>query len=289
MILNRKYFKKGSILIICYLFLFQNLYCEIDSISYNRLAILGASTVGAFTIGQVMQYDNYWSNRSDFHIMPWENEYKDALLADKLGHFYFTYALGKTYSKALQWTGLGEEKSVWIGSGVSLLHQSYVEINDGFSEGKIYLGFSRGDMIANILGASLPIFQYYNNELERIRPKISFHKSDNFDKNAYSFITHDYESTYHWLSLEIFDLLFGNSALDYFSLSIGHSVVDIDRLGSGHHALYLSIDLNWNKIRQLEFIKANTWLDSIIELLDKYKMPTFSLEISNQIKFYLFR
>lgn len=52
-----------------------------------------------------------------------------------------------------------------------------VEYHDGYSAGAPYLGFSRGDFIANILGAALPIAQEYVPSLDYVRFKFSFYRT----------------------------------------------------------------------------------------------------------------
>lgn len=261
-----------------------------DEINNYRLSGLIGTSLGAFTIGQIMQYESYWSDRTDFYIMTKELEYDDALLADKAGHFFFSYGLAKTYAKTLEWTGMSVKNSRWVGAAVSLTHQTYVEINDGFSEGEVYLGFSIGDQIANTIGAGLPVLQYYYPKFESVNFKISFIKSQSYYDNNYNVITHDYESTYHWMSINLFEWTRYRDDLfpGIFALAIGHSVKGLDRAGAGYHEFYLGLDINWKHLLRYDFVKNNYYLQLIIEVLDKYKFPLPTLKISPQITAYGF-
>ena len=81
--------------------------------------------------------------------MSWQNEYDDALMSDKFGHIYSTYTFAKLLGYAWQLTGLDTMTSAYIASLSAILAQTYVELQDGFSHGRTYLGFSRGDMLTN--------------------------------------------------------------------------------------------------------------------------------------------
>jgi hypothetical protein len=279
-----------KLFIVLFLFVTQLNASVPDSLNKNRLIGISSFSVATFAVSQAIQYEQFWENRSKFHIMPLENEYKDALLADKYGHFFASYAISKSYAKLLEWTGMSEESRVWVGAGVSLLNQTVVEINDGFSEGEVYLGFSFGDMLFNITGAGFPVLQYYYPILECINFKISFSKSDNFDRIGYDYMINDYESTYHWRSINPF-ILFGveTKYWDILSIAIGHSVKDIDRNGAGFHEIYLGLDINWKHFYKYDLVINNYYLQFLIELLDKYKFPLPSIRITPSFEFYGFQ
>ncbi|MDC1068677.1 DUF2279 domain-containing protein [Candidatus Kapabacteria bacterium] len=261
-----------------------------DSLNPKRLIALTGLTAAGFTVSQIIQYDVYWSDRSNFSVMDLKTEYKDALLADKGGHYFISYAMSKTYAKALEWTGLNKNSTVWFGAGASLIHQTYVEVNDGFSEGEVYLGFSIGDMFANIGGAAWPVAQHYYPVLEEINFKINFNKSVNYNLKGYENISNDYESTYHWATIDILDLLNLNKGPQgMLQLAIGHSVKNIDRLGKGYHEFYLGMDINWKHLLNYKFVKNNYYLQLLVEVLDKYRFPLPSLRISPNVTFYGFQ
>ncbi|MCE2756057.1 MAG: YfiM family protein [Ignavibacteriae bacterium] len=141
--------------------------------TYKQYIPWGLSTV-MLGISFSEQAKDYWSDPSPFHVMNWQTEYDDALLADKFGHAIFSYVAARNIAGLFEQSGYDRRSSTWIGSGISLFHQTVVEIRDGYSEGAPYLGFSRGDAIANVIGAGLPLLQHYVPELDFIRMKFSF-------------------------------------------------------------------------------------------------------------------
>lgn len=297
--MKNKYIKLSIILIFSFIFILitsKQVLCNLkdssesekiienkNSINHYKLSAFLALTVGAFGYGQVSQFDKYWGDRSEFNIMKWSQEYDDALMADKFGHLYFTYSLSQTYSNGLQLCGVDTCTSTWIGSIVGLSFQTYVEIQDGYSTGKPYLGFSRGDIMADISGASLPLLHYYFPQSQFIKFKASLEKSKNFEKNNYSSLSDDYESTFHWLVLD-FDRVFPSKSKyipDFIDFSIGHSVQDINRNGSGNHRIFLSLDWDISK-----FDTGIDVLDFIIHTINFYKLPAPAIQIYPNVVWY---
>lgn len=269
------------------LFSFAQLRAE-DTLSVTKSIVFGAATAGGFAASYIFQSNEYWNDPAAWHVMDWSTEYSDALMADKLGHFYFSYSLANSFAKATEWTGLDKESSAWVGFGASLLHQTYVEIYDGYSDGLPYLGFSRGDMIANVLGASFSVAQYYEPYLNYIKPKISYYPYTT-ERNPTVF--NDYNNTNHWISIDVAGMLDAddNAIPGMFAVALGHSVDGIDRYGAGRHQFYLGLDINWNYFKQFELVQDSYYLQFIINLLEKYKVPLPAIRLNNGIDAFLIR
>lgn len=219
-----------------------------SSISSND-AFWGVSLVhaGILSASFAKQQQDYWSKPSSFSIMSLSMERDDALYADKAGHMSFAYGFSRIIKESYICAGMQPKEAQLLGSGIALLHQTIVEIQDGFSTGEPYLGFSRGDMIGNIIGAGLPVLQTYYPSLDIFRLKFSFNRSKEYSDDTYNSILNDYTSTYHWLSIHVHPLLskdLQTSWTPYLAVAIGHSVKNIDRAGAGNHELWLSLDLN---------------------------------------------
>lgn len=259
-----------------------------DTISVTKSIIFGAAATGGVVASFMFQTNEYWQDPAKFHIMDWETEYTDALMADKLGHFYFSYSLANSFAKMTEWTGLNKEASTWVGSGVSLLHQTYVEIYDGFSDGLPYLGFSRGDMIANILGSSYNVAMYYYPYLSHFKPKISYYP---YTSDEYSTVFTDYNNTNHWVSIDLAGMLGVDDKLipGLFAVALGHSVTGINRHGSGCHQVYIGLDINWNYFNQFEVVQNSYYLQVLINLLEKYKFPLPAIRLTNGVDAFLIR
>ncbi|MFZ9760840.1 MAG: DUF2279 domain-containing protein [Candidatus Kapaibacteriota bacterium] len=228
------------------------------------------------------QANEYWSESSPFYVMDWKTEYDDALLADKLGHTAFAYTTARTLSGIFEQSGYDQRTAVWIGSGISFFHQSVVEYHDGYSAGAPYLGFSRGDFMANMVGAGLPILQEYIPSLDFMRFKFSFLPTKQFNDHGGNPFN-DYQATYHWLSFNIAGALpkEHESWSKYINIAVGHSVKGIDRFGSGNHEMYLSLDFN---AEALPF--DDSWGLTIKRLLNTIKLPMPCIKLYPNIVWY---
>ncbi len=255
-----------------------------NNINYTKLGIIGGATAAGVAIGQIYQSDTYWEDRTAFHIMPLDKEYPDALMADKFGHLFFANFLANTYKSAFEWAGFDKTDAALMGGGVAMAYQTLVEVQDGFSGGKPYLGFSYGDMVFNAAGAVFPYLQVNYSILDRFGFKISYQKSSNFDRLNYNSITEDYESTYHWLSINVYDFLPDNIQRWYpkfVNIAIGHSVSNIDRYGAGNHELFVALD--WN----LEALPGDSFLYNFIKrTFNFYKLPAPAVKIYPNVVWY---
>ncbi|MBM4173367.1 MAG: DUF2279 domain-containing protein [Ignavibacteria bacterium] len=251
-----------------------------DTSSYSLIP-WGAS--GLFMgISFSKQANEYWSESSPFYVMDWKTEYDDALLADKLGHAAFAYTTARTLSGLFMQCGYEKRTATWIGSGLSLFHQSVVEYHDGYSAGAPYLGFSRGDFIANIIGVALPIAQEYVPALDIIRFKFSFLPGKDFNDHGENPFN-DYQATYHWLSFNIAGVFPENQRewSRYVNIAVGHSVKNIDRYGSGNHEFYLSLDFN---AEALPF--DDSWGLALKRILNTIKFPMPCIKLYPNIVWY---
>lgn len=277
-------FGKNAIIVFFCVFGFLRAESDTNNIDPVRLSIAGGLSAGLFVYGQASNYDLYWGNPSAFHVMSMEQEYDDALLADKFGHLFASYGLADIYKEVFEWSGFTTENSLIYGGCVSLFYQAYVEINDGFSGGEPYLGFSWGDIAADITGAALPYLLYEAGIYEDAGLKVSFQKAPDFSKEKANSVLNDYASTYHWLSVNTNALIpeaWENGILDYINVALGHSVKGIDRHGSGNHELYLSLDWNLRKIETGIEI-----LDRIIDIIGLYKLPAPAARFYPSLQWY---
>ncbi|MER3328009.1 MAG: hypothetical protein RIF34_00410, partial [Candidatus Kapaibacterium sp.] len=67
------------------------------------------------------------------------------------------------------------------------------------------------------------------------------------------------------------------------------SVTGIDRYGAGQHQFYLGLDINWNYFQQFELVQDSYYLQFIINLLEKYKVPLPALRLNNGVDAFLVR
>jgi hypothetical protein len=239
-----------------------------------RLGIVGGATVAGFVYGHVVQTNMWWKGeRSAFHI-EWDHDWSYALGADKLGHAWFPYMVTHTYDELFRWAGVDSMTAIWSAASLALTYQTYIEVRDGFSAA---WGFSWGDMFANVAGAALPVAQQYAPSLRAVDYKISFFPSERFRRGANRAIIDDYESSYHWLSVHVVDLLPEHLRDDYpgfIDLAIGHGVKGLDDRGGGYHEVFVALD--WN----LDRLPGDWWGWNLLRhIVRHYHLPSPALRI----------
>jgi hypothetical protein len=74
-----------------------------------------------------------------------------------------------------------------------------------------------------------------------------------------------------------------------FAVAVGHSVKGIDRYGSGAHELYLGLDINWNYFNKFQIVQDSYYLQLLINLLEKYKVPLPAIRLTNGVDAFLIR
>ncbi|MBU3700146.1 MAG: DUF2279 domain-containing protein [Candidatus Kapabacteria bacterium] len=246
-----------------------------------RLGAISTVGIGAFAIGHGWLNNLWWKGApADFHVN-WQQDWTYALGADKLGHAYFTSMASKVIAGSLRWSGVDTLTALWTGSAVALTYQTYNEIRDGYS---VNYGFSPGDVAANVIGAALPVLQHYVPALRNVTFQISFYASEPFRSGMYNAIIDDYESTTHWLSFDVYEMLPAEAQAwypSYLNIALGHSVRGLVGPGPREHVLVLSLD--WN-VKRLPCLP--NWLRSAFEWLHMYHLPAPAVEIYPQVAWF---
>ncbi|MBI3259317.1 MAG: DUF2279 domain-containing protein [Ignavibacteriae bacterium] len=255
-------------------------------INYTRLAVVGGVTAVGVTYGFILQKNLWWKGEKTDFYFNFDKDWRYAIGADKLGHFFFPYMVSGIYSQALEWAQMDSVSALWWGAGIGLAHQTFVEIRDGYSKdnGGGYLGFSWGDMSANILGAAYPLVQQQSKLLRNFNIKVSFYPSEQYKDGAKNVIFDDYESTYHWLSISVKNLL-PYSIAEYYpawiNLAIGHSVKQLDGIGGGYHEIFIGLDWNLAGIP----IEGKLW-KTVAKTLGYYHFPAPAVKIYPNVVWY---
>ncbi|HET6511379.1 MAG TPA: DUF2279 domain-containing protein [Candidatus Kapabacteria bacterium] len=249
------------------------------------LGVAAASLLPVAVMGGAL-YQNYvtfWKDGEDvpFHF---SSDPPYAMHNDKLGHAWFAATSADIFRLSYLHAGLKASTAAWLGSSVALTTELLVEIADGYRSGKPYFGFSPGDAIADVIGASLPLLRHYAGDNYVPQYKISFWPSDAL--HAYSSIIDDNESQFFWLSFQI------PSAPKWLNVAVGHGVENIDeaawlpeRQGKQRATqLYLAPDLDLTGLP----IKGKAW-DIISQILSHIRLPLPSLQLSPQVKLHWLR
>lgn len=239
-----------------------------------RLGAISAVGLGAFAVGHVWLNDLWWKgDPTGFHFNL-DQDWTYALGADKVGHAYFTSMATSALAGTFRWSGMDSTTAIWTGASVALLYQTYNEVRDGFS---VKYGFSPGDIGANILGAALPVAQHYAPWMRSVTFQISFYPSQPFRNGMYGAIIDDYESTTHWLSFDV-DQILPSSARDWYpdwiNLALGHSVKGLVGSSNPQHVFVVSLDWNLKRLSLLP-----DWLRQAFEYLHMYHLPAPAVQV----------
>jgi hypothetical protein len=258
-----------------------------QSDSINTLGTVAASvTPGVIVYSALYQnYVDFWksSDRSSFHF---SEDPPYTMHSDKAGHAYYTYLGTDLIAVGYREAGVNRKTAIWLGAGITLLAQTFVEIGDGFRTGAPYFGFSPGDQIANVLGAALAVGKEYEPELKRIDFKMGFWTSQAYKDGAFASILDDNESRYFWLSFNCLDLL-SDAMPKWLNLGIGFGVENIvtesyvyERRNRKPAMLwYIGPDINLKGLP----IEGKVW-KVIAEVLDHIRIPIPGLQFTPDLK-----
>ena len=119
---------------------------------FNTVVITESIVATAGTIAlHYLWYKKFPKSR--FHLF---NDNAEWLSMDKIGHATTAYNFSAIQYDLMRWSGVDNKKAAWVGGLTALGLQTMIEIFDGFSQ---KWGFSKGDMLANIIGSSLFVSQ----------------------------------------------------------------------------------------------------------------------------------
>jgi len=261
-----------------------------DTLNRQRLirTSVAAGTFATLTLTGLYQlwYADYPQSSFQFN-----NDNRDWLQMDKLGHSLSAYYSGVTMYRTMRWTGMPKEKALWYGGLQGWAFLLAVEVFDGFSE---EWGFSTGDFIANSLGSALAIGQEAAWDEQRILMKFSFsgspYRTENpslLGENAWQSWLKDYNGQTYWISTSPGS--FGwESWPKWLMLSVGHSGMGMATGDPNEQAMNPRFD---HLLRQRQFlfsldvdltkipIKNRFWRNVVHSLnLVKIPFPTFELQ-----------
>ncbi|MGB9772997.1 MAG: DUF2279 domain-containing protein [Bacteroidota bacterium] len=251
------------------------------TISGSRLAVVIGVSGGIIAGAHLVQYNHWWKGpRSEFRFV---DDSKYALNADKLGHAYFARVVTDLMAHSLMWAGVDHLSALWYGAGVSMLFQTYVEVEDGFAKN---IGFSPGDFGANIAGALYPVAQHYLPFLRNALFKWSLYPSEKYMHHAYAFIIDDYESQYFWLSISVHNLLprqWRRWYPSFLNVAVGYSVRDLDLRGGGERQWFIALDYDFEKL------PGDGWfLRALKHVLNVYHFPAPTIQLRPHVVAYGF-
>lgn len=253
---------------------------ELDPpINYTRLTIISGTLATAILVTHLYQQSGWWAdNRAPFHF---QEDLLYGMNVDKFGHMYAGAMLAFIGRKSLEWANVPETPALFFGSGASLLFQTYVEIEDGFSA----WGFDRVDFTSDVAGAAWPIAQHYIAPLQSIDLKLSYHSSDLLGnpggigfKGQKHLVIDDYEGQTLWMSVKVHNILPDAAKPywpDFLCLALGYGARDIAN-PSPYRIYFLALDLDMTKI----IPPKTSFLKTLGEALNLIHMPLPAVQFS---------
>lgn len=275
------------------------LWADTTGVLWSRAIPFSAAIVAGATIGQVKQAQTYWRSSTAWYLNNGD-DLRYAAGADKFGHAFAAYAITVLVREGMLWSGVDTTTSVWIAAAVATAHQLLVEYRDATSIASDrvyypYLGWSWGDVAANIAGALLPVAQHYWGRqmplLSMLRYKFSFRPSDKVRNGFYNSLLDDYESQYHWMSVPLNAVLPFNKAWwgRFFGIGLGHSVREIvrapgDYTYNGKQEIWLTLDYN------LEAIETTCdVLRQVLRVVNMIRLPAPCIRFTPSVAVFGFR
>ena len=251
----------------------------------------------------IIIFNNTWYKdypKTSFHTF---NDNGEWLQMDKVGHGWAAYNAGRASAAMWVWAGVAPKKAAWIGGISSTVYLTVIELLDAHSA---KWGWSWGDMAANVLGSALFVSQQVGWEEQRIQLKFSFHRKeysdsvlnkrsdDLFGTSWVERMLKDYNGQTYWLSANLRAFFPGSNIPPWFNVAIGYGA---DGMFGGYHNVWIDEETGlpvnrtdikryrqWFLAPDVNFSKIKTnskGVKLLLGILDAFKFPTPSLELSN--------
>jgi hypothetical protein len=279
-----------------------------DKKRFTYAASFAGTAYVAFSYGF---YNSWYKNypQSEFHFFNDNGEWNQM---DKAGHIFSGYFQSMFCYNGAKWTGLDENKSIWIGIGAGALFQSTIEVMDGFSE---EWGFSVGDVVGNTVGLGTFYLQQKKWGYQRITLKESawprnypetkimsidgkasttqrVRALDLYGSSWGERMLKDYNVQTYWASIQMKQFFPNSKWPSWLNLAVGYGA---DQMYGGYtnewtsngskfdysgqkrqRQLYLALDYDLRAISS----KSHT-LKAILNTLNIYKFPAPAIEYNN--------
>jgi hypothetical protein len=258
-------------------------------INNTRLALVGGTLLTSMVAIHIYQQNGWWkNNRAPFHF---QEDLVYGLWVDKIGHFYGGYLMGFLMSKSFEWADVPEKSALWLGAGGSLIFQSYVEIEDGFSK----WGFDRVDWAFDVGGAAWNPLRHYVPFLKNFDLKWSYHPSALLGnpggkgfKGQKHLMMDDYEGQTLWMGFKVRNLLpenIGKYWPPFLCIALGYGARDVANLNpyrDPYRVYFIALDLDMTEI-----IPRNTkFLQTLGEALNFVHFPMPAIRFGHKTILY---
>ena len=253
----------------------------------NRKILVGSVGITGYASSAILLNELWYKNyrAENFHFF---NDSKEWFQVDKLGHAYTCYHLGEIGTNSLKWSGIKEDKAIWLGGLSGVAYMSLVEAMDGYSKG---WGFSWADMGFNVAGSALYITQCKFWKDQKIRMKFSYYPSeytkwrpDVLGDNDLQKLFKDYNAQTYWLSFNVHSFLNKESKFpNWLNVAVGAGARGMtggksnpeikDEKGNSivferQRQIYLSLDADLSKIK----VKSKI-MKKLLQTVNLIKIP----------------
>ena len=181
---------------------------------------------------------------------------------DKFGHIFSTSLFAQNIYFLSEWSGFSDKNSSLSSFLLATSIMGAMEVHDAYYE---RWGFTIGDFIANLLGASFAVSQYNIPVLRNFDYKLSY---DFTHKAADEAVIESYPNMTFWLTMNpsgLFEKHLPEWFPNWLNLGVGVSTTH-----NYPHRREILIGLDYN----LKRIKTKSvFLEHLILLLDRYKLP----------------
>ncbi len=275
-----------TLLIVCNLFSYSHAQSDSSRVNDKRLKTFIITSGVGYAAGLVAL--NYvWYKNTERQSFQFFNDNAEWKQVDKFGHFYTSFYLSNTLTKALRGCHVDQRKAHLIGALTGFLMTVPVEIMDGFSDA---YGASMGDVAANAAGATFFLGQYFTWNEIRIFPKFSFHRTsyptlrpELLGENFISEIVKDYNGQTYWLSVDVDKFTAFPKWLNFAFGYGAHEMIyarDNQNQEFGYQPFrqyYLSVDFDLTAIKtRSKFVKT------LIFIANAIKLPAPAIEFSKK-------
>ncbi len=279
-----------------FLFAQQSVHDSLEVTHPKRLEVLVLGITATYSAA-LIGLNQVWYKEQGISTFHFFNDVPQWNQVDKFGHFYSAYHLSRIGSNLLRWADVPPKKAAIYGSVMSQAMMVPIEILDGFSN---EYGFSWGDIVANLTGATAFLTQELIWHEQRIKPKFSFHTTGYADlrpsvlgQNINQQLIKDYNGHTYWFSVDIYSFLSEKSNFPkWLNLAIGYGADGMvyGRNGentshgfTSHRQFYLSPDVDLSHIRTNK--KGIKTLLFIVDMI-KIPMPTLEYTANKGFSFY---
>lgn len=229
----------------------------------KKVLFTNAAGLTAITAWGIANWD-YFSTTPSAKNEGWFSSNTKEGGADKLGHFYASYALSHFLAHTYEHWGYPREKGLRLGAISSFAMMNWMELGDSFSD----YGFSYEDFTMNALGCAAAYFIGSRPELaKKIDFRIEYRpKFDTVD------VFTDYDNIKFLAAVKLggFDQI-THPVLQYVELHLGYYAGGFSGNAAASRKLYVGIGINLSKILHGFSLKTLSTLTRFIQIPYTYK------------------